>query len=687
MKFQKYEYLTDSTFLKYFDLQRLKQQFVKITVLDWAENPIKDIEGVVTDGSINFDGNSAIRRTASLSTFIDSIDDVNYYLSLNKKVYIEIGFKNDTRYYTQYEKIWFPMGLFVITSCSLSHSNTGVTVSLQLKDKMCLLNGECGGTFPAAVTFDRYDYIDENGNLVTEGVTIYQILVELLNHWGNEPIDKILISDIDNRIKQVMKWAGSYPIYLTNQGNGYEFITSETEIQRLEDLGYIEVFDASAVLPGSNTYIKYTYNDDVGYTYTDFTFTGSDLVATAGQNICNILDSIKNLLGNYEYFYDLEGNFVFREIKNYLNTSYSSVVLNELTKSDYEVNQSKGKVIYTFDDSSLISSYSNNPSYENIKNDFIIWGKKRTAGGSDIPIRYHLVIDTKPEVGNTYQVFPYTDPDDDVVKAKTALEFAETSDLPTVGRQGFFYYVEEDDTLYTWSNKTEEYVELEDVSLTSITPTDWRTELYLSGVDAEAFGVNSNYYYAELANEWPKLYDFWSDEQGFKEPFNKIPSECNYFLDFIDSNGEIGEFSVSNIGRRTHVEQMDAVNCIFAPSIPDLIILETANPNIEKERQECIDRGQKYTQIDESLFSQMLPGGSFYAAFDAIKTILYENTKMKSTISIQCIPIYYLDVNYRISVTDPESAIYGDYVINSFQIPLNISGTMSINASKAIEKL
>lgn len=30
---------------------------------------------------------------------------------------------------------------------------------------------------------------------------------------------------------------------------------------------------------------------------------------------------------------------------------------------------------------------------------------------------------------------------------------------------------------------------------------DWRTELYLQGVQAEALGLESNFYYTELATE------------------------------------------------------------------------------------------------------------------------------------------------------------------------------------------
>lgn len=47
---------------------------------------------------------------------------------------------------------------------NLSHSTSGTTISLTLKDKMVLLNGEIGGVIPASTQFDQYDTIDEIGN-------------------------------------------------------------------------------------------------------------------------------------------------------------------------------------------------------------------------------------------------------------------------------------------------------------------------------------------------------------------------------------------------------------------------------------------------------------------------------------------------------------------------------------------
>jgi hypothetical protein len=50
--------------------------------------------------------------------------------------------------------VWFPLGIYVIFNPNVSHSASGVTISIQLRDKMCLLNGDAGGVIPAATTFN-----------------------------------------------------------------------------------------------------------------------------------------------------------------------------------------------------------------------------------------------------------------------------------------------------------------------------------------------------------------------------------------------------------------------------------------------------------------------------------------------------------------------------------------------------
>ena len=106
MKFN-YKYLQDSAFLAEIDNLQVKTQFVKITLLDWLENPIQEIQGLVTGGSINLDGKSALRRTCNLSVFVNeeelsNVTDVDSLFSINKKMDLEIGLLNTTDEYSEY---------------------------------------------------------------------------------------------------------------------------------------------------------------------------------------------------------------------------------------------------------------------------------------------------------------------------------------------------------------------------------------------------------------------------------------------------------------------------------------------------------------------------------------------------------------------------------------------------------
>lgn len=675
-----YPYLTDFNFLKSVDEMHIKEQYAKITILNWNESPIQEIQGIVTGGNINLDGKSNMRRSCNLSVYVDTnfktnVTDIDNLFSLNKKMYLEIGYKNITNKYKEYDMLWYPQGLFIMINPSLSHGTGGTTISLQLKDKMCLLNGECGGVIPASTRFDEYETIDENGEWVIEKPKIAQIIRECVNHFGGEQLSKILISDIDDRLKMVMKWIGNTPLYLIGSGNARSFSTDYDDIQRQK-------------------YQSFEYGEDVGYIYTDFTYPG-ELIGDAGSNVCTILDAIKNTLGNYEYFYDIDGNFIFQEIKNYLNTTQAKIKIDKLNSGDYLVDQSKGKSVYTFDNSVLISSFSNTPQFNMIKNDFIVWGLKENANGNQMPIRYHLAIDEKPKVGEIYDVFFYVDPDDNLTKAKRPIKYRNMSELKkNDGAAGNFYMTEDDGKIYTWSNN--EYV-LVDVNFTKVQTTDWRSELYLQGAQTEPLGTDSNYYYTELLNEWPKLYNLKSKNStinkdviytgDFYKEVLKTPSDIDYFLDFIDSNAEISKFSINNIGRRSIVINDNDVNCVFEPEIPDFILIETGTPQTKTDREECERKGQKYVQVDSSIFSLIATGGMKNSAYNRVRELLYQYTSYNESISIQSIPIYYLEPNTRITVRDTESNIFGDYMISNISIPLDIGSTMSISATRALERI
>lgn len=674
-----FPYLKDSAFLKQFDEIKIKQQFVKIIVLSFnEEKPIAEIQGKTTGGSLSLSGDSAMRRTGNISLIADdyenNLTDTKYLLSINKKVQILIGFTNTTNQYQNFPILWFPQGVYVIISPTITHDSNGINISLALHDKMALLNGECGGTLPASVIFSQVEDVDEEGNIVIKQPTIYQIIQELVNHFGGEQLGKIIISDIENRARKVMKWTGSAPLYLYSeiQSNGTIYNSFSTNYKQLE----------SRQQDGHGTIRQFTYGEDIGYILTDFVYPGQ-LVGNAGDTVVTILDQIKNVLGNYEYFYDIDGNFRFQQIKNYLNSSYSTFLINEINMNNYLVDYAEGKSVYTFENSNIIQSYSSSPQFQQIRNDLLVWGQRKGMNGRDIPIRYHLAIDKKPEVGNTYNVFFFTDPDDGIEKAKKPLEFDTKNDFPQQGAIGQYYLDKSNGNIYQWAIDVKDYEQTPYI-MTEVTTTDYRTELYMQGVINQPFGLSSNYYYAELKNEWPKIYDI--KNQKFFDFVLSQPNDIDFFLDLIDTTSNIAEFSTQNIGRRTSVTVEDSINCVFAPNNPDIVIIEAGSSEADSLQRECEARQQEYAQVRSEVYSMLMNGGSLRSAYDEIKKELYQYTNYNEQISLNVIPIYYLEPNIRITVRDNQTGIFGDYIIKTISLPLDINSTMSLSCIKALER-
>lgn len=731
----KYSYLNDSSFLQEVNELQLKEQFVRIVLLTFStEKPITEIQGRVKNGSYNLNGKSSVRRTAQFSMIADDDGDVTNaanLISINKKVDLEIGYKNTTDKYKDYPIIWFPLGRYVITEAQVNRGKENITISVNLKDKMCLMNGECGGTIPAAATLSEYDIVNAQGLYETQKITIVQLIKEIVNHYGNEQLGKIYVNDLDTRVKKVVMWAADVPLYLIK----YQGAGSESYLYTL------------TITPEQEpTAIRFEWGDDIGFVYTDFTYPGQ-LTTVAGDTVCTVLDKIVSVLGNYEYFYDLDGNFIFQEIKNNLNTAKSTEELGKTQNSDYLIDLSKGVADYDFTDSKLIATISNNPHFNNIKNDFVVWGARKDAMGKSYPIRFHLAIDQKPDIEafkelyaeNGYEIYLYNDTLG-IKRAKVPIPIEKDLDgnfTPNTGTEGYLYR-DQYGTLYTWtldqrlpsdSPKTAgqmafietiipgglprkggvvgwyyksmgtvyvctqastdtidcTYEETEDpyrfYVLTIDDNTDWRTILYLQGLVAEPNGTDYNYYYSELVNEWPKMYDI--ETQEWIADFKNL----NFYLDFIDTTTPLGALSVENIGRRSMVVDNKDINCIFEKDPEDCILIKTGACDTDVLTKECRTRGQRYSLVEAEIYDNIVTGGTANSAYVMIKDLLYQYTNYNETVAISIIPIFYLEPNTRVTIQDTKTGVYGDYMINTISCSLDISGMMNLSCTRVLDKI
>lgn len=751
-----------------------QRQYINITLLDWHENPLKEIDGIIASGTITKDGNSSVRRTCSLSCSISretyNVDDLNMDFSLNKKVFIEIGVKNETDEYPDWPILWFPQGVFYINSFSMNSStSSAVNLNLSLKDKMSLLNGDVGGTLPATVQFDKMTTQLADGTITEQKVLYYNIIRELVHHWGEEDLNNIIIQDVPLRIRRVMQWNGINPIYLQ-------------EIQGTDSWEY------QISLEEQEGWNKYEQGDDIGYVFDDFVPV-DELTGAAGDTVCTILDEIKNQLGNYEYFYDVFGIFHFREIKNYLNISQSNIILQETGNPGRHVNLAQGqfqldsgseiqylvettneKTSYSFSDAKNITSITVTPNYSNIKNDYVIDGIKKSPN-SDIQyaLRYRLVIDEKPEIvlwvnqedystevsisdfttpkigayGKFNNILYYTYPEvyNGQIVLETNklgkwidyrnLEMSNEDDpiLPDVGNMDQIYRTVENNTnlfwLWTGNGFQKLYLkedlsdsdaeEIEPIVYDVYYPIDWRTYLYLYGLEANALGTDPGPYFNDLDAFWPNEYNLRRDKQKFfgeeedGSIYYKTLTCGNYFFDMIDaSSSSLGMYSVQNIGRRMDVYNNDDVNCLFQPLIPDVVFLNKDNPTMNwsenttitelrkmddirdllaAQKEECNNNNQPWVQVSDNIYANFITGGYLNSAYDIIKYELFAHTKFQKVVSLTSLPVFYLEPNSRVEVSEKTTNTYGDFMIQTINLTLGPGANMAITLNEVSERL
>ena len=434
----------DRNFLRELDKHRSKTIYARIISLTINETPIQAIEGRVTQGSINLDGDSAVRRSCSLTMVAKDVDIQDYYWGLDNKFKLEIGLENtiDDRYP---DIIWFPQGIYIITSFSTALATNSYTINIQGKDKMCLLNGEVGGSITAPTQFDSWEEEDEYGNWIITKYPIKDIIRDSVHEYGKEPFENIVINDLDDMGLELLEYRFDDPMFLFRESNDDTYyngtFNADTECtvngiastigakEKYTDgdgntqTRYVHVYDSLVTsfinpieptifkLAGSDKeycIAKIEFGDTAGYRLTDLIYP-DDLIGNVGESLTSILDKIKNMLGEFEYFYDVDGKFIFQRKKNYINSIWTPIVDQDQTNEDYvESIAFTNSETYTFSGNELFTAINNSPNLNNVRNDYSVWGTRTGIGGQELPIHMRYSIHEKPQYYTTYDDIMYT---------------------------------------------------------------------------------------------------------------------------------------------------------------------------------------------------------------------------------------------------------------------------------------
>ena len=387
--------------------------------------------------------------------------------------------------------VWFRQGIFILSTFSTSVSTNNYTVSLQGKDKMCMLSGDLGGSLFASIDFGTEEeykdvyievknlnpmnyvagkyYILNNENeyiinneqwpystwpedsdqhpeeewpklyqqsyeYIKKKIPLEKILKEAIHAYANEPYQNIIIKDLENYGLEQLTYKGSKTLYvLKNPDTGHfeqmAIKGTVSQIDNLIDNDENFVFDylvdslvSDAEEPTiidivlNDREVHYTvaqinYGDDIGYRLTELVYSG-DLISSIGESITSVIEKIKNMLGDFEYFYDLDGRFIFQRKQIYVNTVWSQLTKNS-DEDEHMINYANNDkhISFSFEGNKIISAFQNAPVLNNLKNDYVVWGKRKTTTGTDIPIHVRYAIDKKPNYYKNLKGYIYTTSD------------------------------------------------------------------------------------------------------------------------------------------------------------------------------------------------------------------------------------------------------------------------------------
>lgn len=733
--------LLDKDFLKSLDEWSEREVYIKLISLNFDEHPRAEITGYASGGSVKVDGASSVRRICSINMVAENarINELDW--AFESKFKLEIGLKNFIN--NKYDDIiWFPKGTYVITSFSSSKNSQGYSISIQGKDKMCLLDGSIGGNIFAAHDFGKLELIHDDGSREFEDILIYDIIKNAIHEYAYEPYENIIINDLEDCSVELLSYRSKnkkliiYNSIKVDDESGVSSGNMAFEGNKIYDL-LCDKLVGEYVIQDDMKYelVKLVeYGDTIGYRLTDLTYVG-DLILGAGSTITQMLDALVKMLGEFEYFYDLEGRFVFQRKKIYYNVSWTNAVTTE-RETRYDSIENGSENAYEFTKGTLIESYNNKPELTNIKNDFTIWGKRKGTSGQELSIHLRCAIDDKPlyykpiingrngtevwatvqgifedEVGNElvtevlcdwreliYQMaLDYSKSDTEIMKYTKLISAINGDTITTLenGEEVTYTLEELHNNLEMWKNTWNSKYVAYYTDLLEFWPriynrnenwgdnAYWNPE-YIKCEVAYSYYPTTNskgrYYYDSVTNKWVYDMEKGTHEREFDHyELHFINHESfDFWFDFLEDS-YLEKYKTANIGRRTKVVNDTEVKSIFFEETPNVLFIDPNNPNYQSETSLSYVR----LNLTDGLQNYIAISTQGKSAKEVLDTLIYQHTYYGESITLNCVPIYYLEPNMRISVYDPDAGINGEYIIKSFNIPLAFNGSMSITATKA----
>ena len=737
--------LLNKELINLLDKDNQREVYAKIISLNLNEEPIEEIQGKVSQGTLSIDGTSAVRRTCSLTLIADRVNIHEYYWSFTTKFKLFIGLKipkhlkesyiqqqmttfnpktgeiniveKPNKLYEDYPDIvWFPQGIFLITNFKLLMNTNGTdNIYITGKDKMALLNGDLGGIFPHAIDVGTIEEpaIDEEtnepitdpktGEIYTNKVpiTIKQIIIDMIHKYGGEPFHNIIVNDLDDNGLIMLDYNGDNKIYLfRNVMTGlfenvifdgdvirydkYNNPIKVSEIKNYDKLqNYIET--GAQQVKSTNSVLDNTF-----YTVVECSFgsivgyktTDWTFPSKNGELIVDVGSSVTKVLDDICAAFDYTYEYFYDVYGRF-------IFQKKLTYINTSWNN-------------LINTWELNEKEELEKSVYAESNKLVSQ------VQYSFI-------GNTMTTMYNNNPNITNIKNDYAIWGKKNSALES-----------KENTIHmrvAIDEKPEKYVAFNGIIYTS-NDWDWRELIYQMAIDYFDHNHDDDYeiilhqnnpdypfgktgyenYYEDLLEFWrTTLYNpestnneifilekdpEWTDEEFKKRQYwnrnvFEDPSNLIFWFDFFDGKStDLGKYSVKAIGDRTKTVNNDKIKAIYYGEIPNVIYTTQKEYNNLKTAK-LLNDGYTYIILPEGMEEYFDSRKKQKSAQDELDQLIYQHAYCNESITITSIPIYHLEPNMRISAYDEKAKINGEYIVNKIVISLNYNGTMQIMASKA----
>lgn len=606
---------------------------LRIDLLSFSFNVIGSLEGNVIEGGIKIDANSDIRRVANLTLVVtDSSFDIgeDKKIWLDKYIQIYVGMidvKNSTE--------WINMGIYLIDNPTKTYNATTNTLSFQAYDLMSKMTGLRNGQIPGIPT------------LIPFGSSIRGAMASAVSQLGG----------FNNFIIEENPQTVPYDIKIETGGYVYDIISKLRDIS-----AYWETFfDVDGIFRYQP--IKAYYDDEIVADDDVFKYTVIDVENIVDfENVKNVIEVFGKSLDPQHYgdVATLSGSTYSITLSGLTTLTPNTMIGFKTPSGNGTVNNAKLK-INSFSELPLLDENGNGVTINESNEYFVVMSRSMLIEGA--------VSDTATYSATANIV-------DNIYKLSIPSLSSWTENAVISMAVPSMKVILNGNKTYTISGSNVNIPNAGEICYIRITSSNRATFVSprTSDYDLGVIGASGLNYLISL----PNISSFsTNDIIRFTAPYiEKSPS--------IQINDNIPCQIYNNSGTEmiSLIQQAGHIYKIKIPTNSSLLYL--GHQQIHATVSDTNPESPYYIGKDLGEIRLILKDGEYnniytdQLALERANYELYLHDRMEDTIDLTLVPIYWLDVNQKISLSEYD--INGVYITKSIDIDLSPSGNMKVNA-------